>query len=359
VGFGIKNKRFVICLFFLLVLFFGLFVYAQVNAPKRAFYFWQTTFKNSSLLESVIRTNHLSTIYLRFFDVEWDSHFARPKPVASLDLMVALPLTIKVIPVVFIRNEVFVHLKSNEIKKFSKNVFEKMIFMGRSFENQIIELQFDCDWSDQTRSKYFSFLEEIAELKKHLSSFQHWKISATIRLHQVKYSARTGVPPVDRGMLMFYNMGDLQLRDKRNSIFNREDALKYTSFISKYKLPLDVALAVFSWSIHERDQMILGLYSSLTVDDITANSFFIKESGQHFKAKMSHYFHGVYYIKGDSVKFEGMNPQETLLAAKLLISSHGFFENFSTVALFDLNERMFKEYGTNGIEKIFGIFNKI
>ena len=48
-------------------------------------------------------------------------------------------------------------------------------------------------------------------------------MSATIRLHQVKYRADTGVPPVDRGMLMAYNLLPPDQAGERSSILdNRE-----------------------------------------------------------------------------------------------------------------------------------------
>ncbi len=45
-------------------------------------------------------------------------------------------------------------------------------------------------------------------------------LSSTIRLHQIKYRERTGVPPVERGMLMFYNMGQFSADPEARAIFD-------------------------------------------------------------------------------------------------------------------------------------------
>ncbi len=73
-------------------------------------------------------------------------------------------------------------------------------------------LQIDCDWTTKTAPKYFYFLQQIREkLDAHEDGGTFASLamlSATIRLHQVKYPEKSGMPPVDKGVLMFYNMGE-------------------------------------------------------------------------------------------------------------------------------------------------------
>ncbi|MGG2305049.1 hypothetical protein ACE4Z6_26875, partial [Salmonella enterica] len=93
--------------------------------------------------------------------------------------------------------------------------------------------QIDCDWTLGTKEKYFSLLKRIKERMA-------LPLSCTIRLHQVKYQAKTGVPPVDRGMLMYYNMGHVEGATETNSIYDPANADKYVSYVKDYPLPLDV-----------------------------------------------------------------------------------------------------------------------
>ncbi len=74
-------------------------------------------------------------------------------------------------------------------------------------------------------------------------------LSATIRLHQVKYFETTGVPPVKSGMLMFYNTGDLENPSEENSILNIETAELYLSGLEDYPMQLDIVLPLFSWAV--------------------------------------------------------------------------------------------------------------
>jgi hypothetical protein len=120
------------------------------------------------------------------------------------------------------------------------------------------ELQIDCDWTDLTRAAFFDFVTELRVLVHREGAL----LSATIRLHQVKYRERTGVPPVDRGMLMFYNMGGITADADTRSIFDRARAESYLARLPEYPLPLDAALPIWSWTVHTRGDRVVGLLQS-------------------------------------------------------------------------------------------------
>ena len=64
------------------------------------------------------------------------------------------------------------------------------------------EIQIDCDWTASTQEAYFEFLHYLKEKAKD----KQIQLSATIRLHQLSMTP----PPVDRGILMMYNTGDVK-----------------------------------------------------------------------------------------------------------------------------------------------------
>ncbi|MCC6369372.1 MAG: hypothetical protein IT236_00060, partial [Bacteroidia bacterium] len=175
------------------------------------------------------------------------------------------------------------------------------------------EVQLDCDWTEKTKDNYFLFLTEIRkqiENKKVL-------LSATIRLHQVKYKEVTGVPPVNRGMLMFYNMGDVGNPNEKNSIFNKEKANLYVNYLNAYLLPLDVALPIFRWQAHFRDGRILNLFSKKNLNDLKETHF--KEVGTNkFVATRDKVAAGKYIREGDLLKVEEIKKEDLINAAKLL-----------------------------------------
>jgi hypothetical protein len=71
-----------------------------------------------------------------------------------------------------------------------------------------------------------------------------------------QYRERTGVPPVDRGMLMFYNMGKLSAEPGARSIYDADAAERYLARVGEYPLPLDLALPIWSWTVQVRDGAI-------------------------------------------------------------------------------------------------------
>ena len=206
-------------------------------------------------IKNTLVVNDVDTLYLRFFDVEWETPSNSPKPVAPIIFSDEIPQQIKIIPVVYLKNEVFKNLSEVLSENLAENVWMKISIIAKTQHINISQIQMDCDWSPSTRQKYFKFLQALNNKLKNT----HIKVSATIRLHQVKYREITGVPPVNRGMLMFYNFGRLQARGELNSIFNEQEASRYTSYISEYPLPLDVVLPIFSWAIHSHHEKITGL----------------------------------------------------------------------------------------------------
>ncbi|MBL7806340.1 MAG: hypothetical protein JNN28_00900 [Saprospiraceae bacterium] len=179
-------------------------------------------------------------MYIKILDIGKNASSGAIEPYSRLELRdSALWQSRQIIPCVFITNEVFDGI-SPEKKEWLAG---KIAAAAKDFA-PFKEFQVDCDWTAGTRQAYFLFLNH---LRKQLP--QSTTLSATIRLHQYKFPQNTGVPPVDRGMLMFYNTGDVDEESERNSIFHPAEAQKYLNGApKKYAIPLDLALPLFSWA---------------------------------------------------------------------------------------------------------------
>ena len=46
---------------------------------------------------------------------------------------------------------------------------------------------------------------------------------------------------------------------ERSSIFNPEDAAKYSSYIASYPMKIDLSLPLFSWTVHSREGRVVGV----------------------------------------------------------------------------------------------------
>jgi len=312
-----------------------------------SFYYWRTKAVLSATEKNLLQEQKVNTLYIRFFDIDLSEDTKVPVPFGVIDSLEALPEQLSLVPVVYITNRTFMTLNTAGIIKLAEQTVKKI---NGLYENYT-ELQIDCDWSQHTKETYFSFLKEV---KSRLS--KGTRLTATIRLHQVKYPVKTGVPPVDGGMLMFYNMGDLHQLNGPNSIFDEGIANKYTAYIKGYELYLDVALPVFRWYVHYRNGTIQGLITKKQLPDINDTAVFIKENNiTHYTVKASQLMHGVYYRKDDVLKYEALSDEELFHAAKLLQSN--LFPESRRIVLYDLDDLNTTYYEKETFEKVFAAFN--
>lgn len=334
------------------VVFVGKFIWPTKSAPAhRAFYHWSTTWNPSATIIQSISENSIDTLYLRFFDVSWDPITNKPVPVAPLAFVSPIPQNLNFIPVVYLKNEVFTKIKPEAISLLAGNIWAKILAMSTKNNLSFQELQIDCDWTDGSRKIFFAFVEEI----KNLAHARHKSISATIRLHQIKYRKITGIPPVDRGMLMFYNVGKLSTDSQKSSIFNLDDAKKYADYIRSYPMELDLVLPIFSWGIQTRDDHIVSLIDRLSLGEAESNNLFAKTGENRYEVKDSSFLHGSFFAKGDRLIFETMSPSKTDEAAKLALSNLPQ-NGYRTLAFFDLNERNLKNYAASDFKSILNRF---
>jgi hypothetical protein len=210
------------------------------------------------------------------------------------------------------------------------------------------EVQLDCDWTDTTKTAYFAFLTQLEQLAK-------LPMSATIRLHQVKYRERTGVPPIQRGMLMFYNMGKFSADPDARAIFDPASAEKYLGRIGDYPLPLDVALPIWSWTVHVRDETVIGLMQSTDPDELATLDFVRapKDAEANYIVTRTAFLHGTLLREGDVLKIEVTGPSETLDAASMIAPRLASVSSARTVTLFDLSERNLHRHGVDKLEQVF------
>ncbi|HTR28062.1 MAG TPA: hypothetical protein VMH27_02260 [Puia sp.] len=209
-----------------------------------SFYFWDTSFVLDSVERNILRDNQVRTLYVRYFDIDWPTADTAPLP-EDLFSYGSSPAGYTIVPVVCIRNRVFERLRPAEVRTFAADVYARVRLINetRHITNQ--EIQFDCDWTGKTRQNYFAFLREYYAVSVQT-------VSSAIRMFQLRYSEKTGVPPVDHGVLFYFNLEASDTGDKR-SVYERAVAHRYTPSLRSYPLTLDVALPLFSTGKEKRD----------------------------------------------------------------------------------------------------------
>lgn len=200
------------------------------------------------------------------------------------------------IPVVYITNET---MQNVDFSLISNAIIQGL----KNYEFK--ELQIDCDWSNSTQSNYFKLLEDLkTKLNKTLS--------ATIRLHQIKYYTKTGVPNVDYGVLMYYNMSNITDINTKNSILDNDIAKKYHYNFENYKLKLKLALPLYSQAILFRENKALSIFEGVEKKDFDSN--FTEISPNLYKVLNSTYFKGRYVYKDDVFRFEDVKKEDLKIA---------------------------------------------
>ncbi len=320
---------------------------SKKHETQPSFYFWKTNFSLSDIESECLKNNNVKILYVRFFDVDLNAETNNAIPLGVIDSLENKSQHINIIPVVFITNRTFLNLSNTQIKTLASNIVNKI----NSLDTTYNELQIDCDWSQKTKTTYFNFLNKV---KKQLNDSV--KLTCTIRLHQVKYPDITGIPPVDGGMLMFYNMGNINNLNETNSIYDADIAKKYVAYVSNYKLHLDVALPIFNWVVHYRNDKVFGLITKKQLPDLTNELYFYKkENKEIYLVKTDELINGVYYKKGDVLKKEILSDEKLIEATQHL--KHYLSSENRRVVLYDLDELNIKNYEKETLKTVFTTFS--
>lgn len=315
-------------------------------------YFWKTNFSLSKAELNWLNETEIKKLYVRFFDVDWNPNINVAVPIGDVTIETKKIDNVEIIPVVFITNRTLLNLPDTLIPELSNYIIKKILAKLNLFENQSAkEIQIDCDWTEATRTKYFELINQI----KKLSSEKNIEITATIRLHQVKFFSKTGVPPIKRGMLMFYNMSDVSDIRIRNSIYDEDIAKQYLVNFDKYPIELDVVLPAFSWACWFRNGKLKNLINEIGIKELEANSCFVKEDKNIYRAITETSIKGNYILTGDYLRTEETNFNTTLGAAEL-ISQHIKNKKIN-VSIYHLTGEIIKIYGKDQLKDIVDCFN--
>lgn len=280
----------------------GLFLVAcqGKDEPVIAFYYWKTNFSLSAFEKETLKENAVDKLYIRYFDLDLHSKTKEVFPVSPIHFS-EIPNIKNIVPVVYIQNKVMLDQGFNSAQLAQKTVdFIALINSKNKLSCQ--EIQIDCDWSLNSKRNYLQFIEDFKRIS-------HKKISATIRLHQVKYFEKTKIPNVDTGVLMYYNMGTIAVKSL-NSIYDQGIASRYIKSLKKYPLALNIALPIYSWGIHISKGKIIGLRPKLTGSDLEKSAEFTRVDENKYEVKRAHYRKGIFYKVGDYIKIEGVSAAD-------------------------------------------------
>lgn len=333
----------------------------QQRAPRTvntAFHHWKSRLQLSDFERNYCQSVNAKTLYLRLFDVDAAARsFA--EPIAELHFSATdLKAFDSIIPTVFITNRTLINTDATKIDSLTALIFHKIrtITEGGMDDNKISALLIDCDWTATTKDKFFQLIQQLKTLSDK-------PITTTIRLHQVKFKDKTGVPPADKGLLMAYNTGDVSNPKTQNSILDIAVLKAYIPDLGTYPLPLDVALPIFSWGIVKRDGQAVQLIPHFSKDFLVKNgadtvearnpdSFgkgtsFQEKSNKEIEILKNGYYNGLYLYADDVIKIEEVSLNDLKRAADLL-SPH-IHNPHITVSFFSLDSVNLSRYASKDV----------
>ncbi len=241
-----------------------------------AFYHWKSSYE--------VAKGNVQPRYVKVLDITFHNSLEIRKTTFKQE-----PST-QIVPVIYLDNSVWKKMKAlTMVQKVLSSL--KAMPMLKAYN----EIQVDCDWTDSSQDSYFEFLKE---LKKQSSK----KISVTIRLHQVKYYHKTGVPPVDYGVLMYYNMSDFKSLETKNYILDLDVAKRYHYNFESYPLPLNLALPLYAQATIIRFGEVVGIMEGLREKELNAN--FKKIAEHFFEVTKTHYLNNRLLYEGDQLRID-------------------------------------------------------
>lgn len=315
------------------------------------FYFWHTRFALGSQPLAYAKDLHARFLYVRLFDVD-TVHLPNGKigmaPISIIQSYQKAPDSMQIIPVVYFTRQAMKHMPSVDsmASKLNNLVTRITIHHGWTFR----EIQWDFDWTPTTKMAYFDLLKKL----KQYPLLKDKLFSATIRLHQIKNRGMAGIPPVDKGLLMCYNMGDLKNYSTRNSILDQQKITTYLSGMKSYPMPLDLAFPLFQWGLQFRQHQFVSILNSVSYDSLSNNPSIKQQGNGNFMITNNMQLQGFELQSGDEVRFEQVSFSQLKEAATFLSSrmpTDSFRINF-----FHLDTTLINKYPVHELQKIVEIF---
>lgn len=327
----------------------------KVEKVERAFYYWKSGESDlSNKSDSLLQKQEIKKLYVKFFEVDYSEvlgcfPFSKSE-FRNYSYQKDYRNKLLIVPTVYIKNDVFLKASKQSLDTLADNVnFLILKYQKERFENNPVptEFQMDCDWTLKSKDNYFYFLKKLKQVSNK-------EISVTLRLYPFKYPDKMGVPPVDKAMLMCYNLIQ-PLDDKtKNSILDLKELKSYLNTDQKYPLHLDVALPIYSWmQVFQNDRFSAIIYTN----NQEVKKILKPIKPLWFEVTKDTVINETYLRIGDKIKFEETDAPK-LLKAIDIIKSNVSLDKKITVSLFHLDDEQLKNFSDEKITSFYTTFSR-
>ena len=318
-----------------------------------SFCYWKTALNFSeneqdSALE--MKVNHM---YIRYFDVDWDSSEKEARPVATLTVKDGeLPFK-NITPAVFFTNKVFQLSTKKQLDILAKRtagriekINQLILKNNKNISDYCIpDILIDCDWSEGTKENFFYFVQKLDE------ETLDFEITTTLRLWQYKDQKRAGIPPVNRVLLMCYNLQPANQYGIQNSIVSLSEIKKYTEGVT-YPLDIDIALPAFAWGVIFRQQKFEGLVTD-SLNTYRSDTLRFEKVNKNLYRFNEEMVIGDFFARpGDELRIEDISKDELIELTQYLFKTLKMKDQ-SRITFFSWDQENINGYGTEQFKKIY------
>jgi hypothetical protein len=308
------------------------------------FYHWKMNAVPSPTVSAALNQCRTQKIYLHFFDVTrntaayWQGDYRSFEPTYVVRNIDKSYKKYTIIPVVYITNEVMKNIYNEHLNKLADRITRLIRQIADHHQLKVSTIQLDCDWSSTSRSAYFKLIEKVKV---------HYKVDVTLRLHQIKYPDKTGIPPADSATLMLYNV--TKVTDMtQNSILNLNTVKQYVHKDTTYKLPLKLALPIYSQTVieyapgsveisHNFPKAVLG---QPQLSSLSGDLYNVNETVFHEQAVL---------FKGSRIQVETITPELVAECYKAVTDSR---LNFDEIILYHLDDKQLNSFNLEALEDL-------
>ncbi len=278
------------------------------HAECNSMYYWKTVYRLSESEKAFLQKQRVKRLYVRFFDVVEDVNQLTSKwdavPNATIRFQERPDSLLEIVPTIYITLDALKRMEDSEGEYAAKIVERVGAMVNANHIQHVKEVQLDCDWTRSTENIYFNLCREVRKQFHHKSI----SVSATIRLHQLHQEE----PPVDRGVLMLYNTGNIRDYGTENSILSYKDVQSYLKRRNTYGLHLDFAYPVFGWGVWFQERSFRAIIDAKMLSGLLQNPFVrVKDS---FRYVVSEDFYDAKsafsFKKGDIIRVERVSFRE-------------------------------------------------
>lgn len=329
---------------------------SEPQARGNAVYFWKTSFSLDSEEMLFLEKYDIKKMYVRMFDVNLPAdkdEKQEPVPIATTKFKSQCPEGVSIVPVVYITISALKKMEG-DVNRYAGLIYSRLeAMMSFNALGPLTEIQLDCDWTEGTGDLYFRLCKAVSAL----CAKDSVALSSTIRLHQLRQTP----PPVDKGVLMLYNTGDIAEYKTANSILDADDVRKYLGSKVNYPLQLDFAYPIFKWAAVFRSKRVEGEpdkgnaeeFSGIFYDVDRIDFSELKEVGWHkYRSDRFIWCWTCSVFEGDVMRLERSVPS---VIKEVKSIAEEMIPGFHNSVIYHLDSGLLKDFSDDDFRKIYNM----